>query len=73
MPLNRKIQNLCDRFDVYFITLNNSDIADFVLTSVKFYANCNYEYLQLIFPDLNGKFPNELGYNYDQKIFGNLK
>ena len=73
VPLNWRIQNLCDRFDVYFITLNNSDIADYVLTSVKFYANCNYEYLQLIFPDLNGKFPNELGYNYDQKIFGNLK
>jgi hypothetical protein len=73
VPLNRKIQDLSDRFAVYFISLKNSDIADYALTSVKFYENRNYEYLQLIFPDLNGKFPNEVGYNYDQKVLGNLK
>lgn len=73
VPLNRKIQNLSDRFAVYFINLKNSDIADYALTSVKFYEDRTYEYLQLIFPDLNGKFPNEIGYNYDQKVLGNLK
>jgi hypothetical protein len=73
VPLHRKIQNLNDRFAVYFISVKNSDIAEYALTSVKFYENRNYEYLQLIFPDLNGKFPNEAGYNYDQKVLGNLK
>ncbi|MFB9844852.1 DUF4262 domain-containing protein [Mucilaginibacter ginsenosidivorans] len=73
VPLNRKIQNLSDRFAVYFISLKNSAIAEYALTSVKFYENRNYEYLQLIFPDLNGKFPNEVGYNYDQKVLGDLK
>ena len=73
VPLDRKIQNLSDRFTVYFISLKNLDIAEYVLTSLKFYENRNYEYIQLIFPDLNGKFPNEVGYNYDQKILGNLK
>jgi hypothetical protein len=73
VPLHRKIQNLCDRFAVYFISLKNSDVEEYALTSVKFYENRNYEYLQLIFPDLDGKFPNEVGYNYDQKVLGNLK
>jgi len=73
VPLDRIIQNLSDRFPVYFISLKNSDIAEYTLTSIKFYENRNYEYIQLIFPDLNGKFPNEVGYNYDQKILGSLK
>ncbi|WP_413666751.1 DUF4262 domain-containing protein [Mucilaginibacter sp. Mucisp86] len=53
--------------------VKNSDISEYALTSVKFYQDRNYEYLQLIFPDLNGKFPNEVGYNYDQKVLGNLR
>jgi hypothetical protein len=73
VPLDRKIESLSDRFAVYFISLKNLDIAEYVLTSLKFYEHRNYEYIQLIFPDLNGKFPNEVGYDYDQKILGSLK
>lgn len=73
IPLNQKINDLTDRFPVYFIKLDNDDIDEYVLTSIKFYENRNYEYLQLIFPDLNGNFPNEPNYDYDQKIIGDLK
>ncbi len=70
IPINIKIDDLSDRFPVYFIKVNNIDLEDYVLTSIKFYENKNYEYLQLIFPDLNGHFPNDLNYDYDQKIIG---
>lgn len=70
VPLNIKIIDLTDTFPVCLIKVNNSDILDLVLTSVKFYENKNYEYLQLVFPDLNGNFPNECGYEYDQQIIG---
>lgn len=73
IPLNQKINDLTDRFPVYFIKLDNDDIDEYVLTSIKFYENRNYEYLQLIFPDLNGNFPNEPNYDYDQKIIGDFK
>lgn len=70
VSINIKIDDLSDRFPVYFIKVNNIDLEDYVLTSIKFYENKNYEYLQLIFPDLNGHFPNDLNYDYDQKIIG---
>ncbi len=68
--LNEKIKNLVDEFPVYLIELRNEDLSEYVLTSIKFYENREYKYLQLVFPDLNGKFPNDLGYDYDQKIIG---
>lgn len=71
--LNIKINDLTDRFPICFIKVNNDFLKDYVLTSIKFYENRNYEYLQLIFPDLNGNFPNEANYNYDQKILGDIK
>jgi hypothetical protein len=52
------------------IKANNKELTEYVLTSIKFYENRNYEYLQLVFPDLNGNFPNETNYDYDQKIIG---
>lgn len=70
VPLNKRIDNLTDKFPVYFIKLNNKDLKEYVLTSIKFYEKRDYEYLQLVFPDLNGKFPNDNNYEYDQKIIG---
>ncbi len=72
IPLNIKIGDLTDRFPVYFIKVNNEDLEEYVLTSIKFYEDRKYEYLQLIFPDLNGNFPNETNYNYDKQIFGDF-
>lgn len=72
VPLNKKIDDLTDRFPVYFIKVKIQDLTDYTLTSFKFYGDRDYEYIQLVFPDLNGRFPNERNYNYDQKIIGNL-
>jgi hypothetical protein len=73
VPLNEKIEDLFERFPVYFIKVENVNLSEYVLSSIKYYENKNYEYLQLIFPDLNGNFPNETNYDYDQEIFGKIK
>ena len=73
VPINKKIVNLTDRFPICFIKVSNKDLTEYVLTSVKFYENRNYDYLQLVFPDLNGNFPNETNYDYDQKIIGEFE
>lgn len=70
VPLNKKIDDLIDRFPVYFIEVENDKLTEYTLSSFKFYENSEFKYLQLIFPDLNGIFPNELEYDYDQKILG---
>ncbi|WP_343695992.1 DUF4262 domain-containing protein [Flavobacterium sp.] len=72
IPLNTKNYDLTDRFPIYFIKVNKIDLEDYVLTSIKFYKDRDYEYLQLVFPDLKGNFPNEPNYDYDQKIIGDL-
>ncbi len=72
VPLNKKIHDLIDRFPVYLIEVQNESLTEYVLSSIKYYHNKKYKYLQLIFPDLNGHFPNEPDYDYDQKIFGDL-
>jgi hypothetical protein len=72
VPINRKINDLIDRFPVYFIEVESESLKEYVLSSIKYYENNEYRYLQLIFPDLNGHFPNEPSYYYDQKVFGNL-
>ena len=73
VPLNEKITDLIDVFPVYFIKVNVDDLKNYALTSIKFYENRDYEYFQVIFPDLNGNFPNEINYDYDQKIMGHFK
>ena len=70
VPLNERLDDLSEKFPVYLIEVNNKDLTEYTLTSIKFYENRNYEYLQLVFPDLNGNFPNETNYDYDQKIIG---
>lgn len=73
IPINKKIDDLIDRFQIYFIEVENESITEYVLSSIKYYDNNKFKYLQLIFPDLNGHFPNEPDYDYDQEILGNLK
>ena len=73
IPLNEKIFDLTERFSVYFIEVKNESLADYVLSSIRHYENKEFKYLQLIFPDLNGNFPNELNYNYDQEIIGKFE
>jgi len=69
IPLNTKIDSLIDRFSVYMVEIDNSKISDHVLSSIKFYENDKFKYIQLVFPDLDGNFPGESNYNYDQELF----
>lgn len=73
IPLNQIIYDLTDRFPVIFIKVKNENLTDYILTSFRHYGERNFEYIQLVFPDFNGKFPFEDDYDYDQKILGELK
>lgn len=70
IPLNEKLDYLIDRFPVYLIDAPTSKLRDYVLTSIRFYKGEDYKYLQIVFPDTMGRFPNEVGYEYDQEIMG---
>lgn len=73
IPINKMIDDFTERFPVYFIEVNNQNIKDYTLSSIKYYENKEYIYIQLIFPDLNINFPNEENYDYDQEIFGKFE
>ncbi|EAS19197.1 hypothetical protein BBFL7_02095 [Flavobacteria bacterium BBFL7] len=66
--VNQKIDYLTNRFPVYFITVQNELLTDYALSSFSFYKDSEFKYVQLIFPDLKGRFPDESQYNYDQEI-----
>jgi hypothetical protein len=72
IPLG-KIDDLIDRFPVCFIEAPIDKLADYVLSSFRFYKNEDFKYLQLIYPDTKGRFPDDLGYDYDQIIMGQFK
>jgi len=70
IPLDKSIEDLTDRFLVYFIEVPTEKLTEYVLSSIRFYKNEDYKYLQLIYPDTKGRFPNDNGYDYDQIIMG---
>lgn len=72
VPLNEKLSNLIDRFPTYLIAVKSDALSQKILSSFKFYEDDEFESVQIISPDLNGKFPEEIGYDYDQEIFGKL-
>lgn len=67
---NIKIADLSSRFEVLFLKVNIFQVTEYMLSTIYFYKNQNFNVLQLVFPDLNGNFPNENNYNYDQEILG---
>lgn len=71
-PINTKVDSIIDRFPVYLIEVKNESLEKHVLSSIKHYEDKPFKYLQLIFPDLAGHFPNHPNYDYDQEIFGNV-
>lgn len=73
VPLNQRIENFTDRFPIYFIEVEKEKLTEYTLSSIKYYENKEYKYLQLVFPDVNGHFPNEKDYKYDQTVMGNFK
>jgi hypothetical protein len=73
IPLDMKIDDFTDRFPVYLIDVPTDKLADYILSSIRFYNNQDYKYLQLIYPDTEGRFPHDAGYDYDQEIMGHFK
>lgn len=72
IPIDEKLDYLSDRFPVYLINVPTANLKEYVLSSISFYGNQEYKYLQIIYPDTKGYFPNEQGYDYDQEIMGDL-
>ncbi|WP_400191076.1 DUF4262 domain-containing protein [Hymenobacter sp. B81] len=72
VPVNQLLDDLSDRFPVYLIAVDPADLEEYVLSSQRFYGSQNYTYVQLIYPDTQGYFPHEQGYEYDQEIRGNF-
>ena len=70
IPLGKKLEDLTDRFPVYLIEVSKDMLTDYVLSSLRFYGDEEFKYVQLVYPDTNGRFPNDAGYDYDQVILG---
>lgn len=73
IPFNEKLDNLIDRFFVYLIPVESSLLKEKVLASLRLYDGINFDSVQVIYPDLNGFFPGEEGYDYDMEIIGEIK
>lgn len=73
IPLNQSLDFLNDRFPVYLIEVPVENLVEHVLSSIRIYGNEDYKYLQVIYPDTEGNYPNDEGYDYDQEIMGDLK
>jgi len=72
VPLIQKLTKLIDLFPVYIIPVKNEALNEKTLSTFRLYQDDHFESVQIIFPDLAGKFPEEAGYDYDQEIFGDL-
>ncbi len=59
-----------ERFDYYLINVSNERLSDYVLATIKYYGDSPYQYLQLVYPDTEMRFPHEPGYDYDQELLG---
>ncbi len=73
VSLDKKIEDLTHRFPVYLIQAPTDKLSEYVLSSIRFYKDRDYKYVQLIYPDTKYRFPNDIGYNYDQIIIGQFK
>lgn len=70
VPMNVRLEHLSERFPVYLIEVPEHKLTDYVLSSIRYYNGNPYKYVQLIYPDTAGRFPNDAGYDYDQIILG---
>jgi hypothetical protein len=72
VSVDKKLFDLTDRFPVYLIKVPIDNLNDYALSSIRYYGGRNYEYLQLVYPDTRGRFPGDIGYDYDQVILGHF-
>jgi len=70
-PIGERIKKRStDPFDYYLINVDSAKIRDYVLASLRYYGSASLEYLQLVFPDADMRYPHEPGYDYDQELLG---
>ena len=72
IAFHQKTNDLIDRFSVYLIPVESSSLKEKVLSSYRLYDGSEFDSIQIIYPDLNGLFPEEKNYDYDMEIFGNV-
>jgi hypothetical protein len=68
--IDQRITAKNERFDYYLVRVPLERIQEYVLATIKYYVRKPYQYLQLIYPDTELLFPGEVGYDYDQELFG---
>jgi len=73
ITFHQKLNELIDRFPVYLIPVESSVLEERVLASYRLYDGPEFESIQVIYPDLNGYFPEDKNYDYDMEIFGRIK
>ncbi|SEC23531.1 protein of unknown function [Maribacter dokdonensis] len=73
LTYNQKVDTLIDRFLVYLIPVESISLKEKVLASARLYDGYDFESVQIIYPDLNGCFPEDKNYDYDMEIFGSIK
>ena len=73
IPLNEKLEDVTDRFPIYLIEASKDALTEYVLSSLRFYGDEDFKYVQIVYPDTKGHFPNDVGYDYDQVIMGEFK
>lgn len=73
IPYNKKLDYLIDRFQVYIIPVDTERLDNKVLASFRLYDDEKFDSVQIIYPDLNGYFPEDERFNYDMEIFGEIE
>jgi hypothetical protein len=73
IPVDKRIDDLTDRFPIYLIDVATDKLTAYVLSSFRFYHDKDFKHVQLVYPDTQGRFPNDKGYDYDQIIMGQFK
>ncbi|MEM7374604.1 MAG: DUF4262 domain-containing protein [Bacteroidota bacterium] len=72
VPTRVILDHVSERFPIYLIEVEPKKLEEYMLSSFRIYGDAEFKCLQLIFPDLDGHFPGEQGYDYEQEIFGDI-
>ena len=71
--LYKKLTDIIDLFPVVLIEVERDKLKEYVLSSFRFYGEKKFKYLQCVYPDVKGNFPNDDGYDYDQDVLGDYR
>lgn len=66
--INEKFELLDDWFSVYLCDVENHLLEDYALSTFSLFNSKDFHFLQLVFPDTDGIYPNDIDYDYDQVL-----